>query len=248
MDRTDDATRVWDVYPAIDLRQGRVVRLVQGDPQRETEYGRDPLHVAQRWLAAGARWLHIVNLDGALDEESAANVLALDQIVSTRASVQFGGGLRDFESAARLLDRGVCRVVLGTAAVEDPELVERLLAAYGPERVAVGIDAREGRVRTHGWQQTAEIDPLALGQQWAARGLRWTVFTDVAQDGTGGGLNLAATRRLAEAAGLRVIASGGVARLEDIRQVYEAGLSGVIVGRALYEGSLTLEEALAVGR
>ena len=247
--------RIWDVYPAIDLRQGRVVRLMQGDPDLETEYGNDPLSVARRWQEAGASWLHVVNLDGAFDERSRENEEALRRILTTGLRVQFGGGLRDFESIRRTLDLGVSRAVVGTAAVEDPGLVDAALAAFGPERVAVGIDAREGIVRTHGWKQASAMTALELAQRWAAQGVRWVVFTDVARDGMGSGLNVEATAQLTQTVGpstgsgqrLQVIASGGVSSLEDVRRAYQAGLDGVIIGRALYEGGIRLQEALQVG-
>jgi phosphoribosylformimino-5-aminoimidazole carboxamide ribotide isomerase len=238
----------WQVYPAIDLRHGRVVRLMQGDPDRETEYASEPLHVARRWQEAGSRWVHIVNLDGAFGEQSAKNLAALERILEhpSGPQVQFGGGLRDLASIRRAVDLGVSRVVLGTAAVRDPALVETALEAFGTQRVAVGIDARDGMVRTHGWQEGAEVSALELAQNWAGRGIRWLIFTDVARDGMGQGPNLAASVRLAEATGLNVIASGGVDSLEDVRRTYEAGLSGVIIGRALYEGRVVLEDALRV--
>jgi len=239
--------RIWDVYPAIDLRQGRVVRLMQGDPRLETEYGRDPLAIAQRWRAAGARWLHVVNLDGALDESSAPNLAALERVLGAGLRVQFGGGLRDMGSLSHVLALGVTRAVVGTAALEDPAFLETALATFGGERIALAIDARDGRVRTHGWQEETEVRPEALAQRWAERGLRWAIFTDVARDGVESGLNVAANVHLAQVSGLHVIASGGVAALEDVERAYRAGLSGVIIGRALYEGRLRLEEALAVG-
>jgi phosphoribosylformimino-5-aminoimidazole carboxamide ribotide isomerase len=257
-----DTTRVWNVYPAIDLRRGRVVRLMQGDPSQETKYADDPLSVARRWQEAGAKWLHVVNLDGAFDERSQENQAALERILTTGLRVQFGGGLRDFTTLHRALDLGASRVVAGTAAVENPALVEAALEAFGPERVAVGIDAHEGKVRTHGWKETASLAAVELAQQWADKGVRWVIFTDVARDGMGSGLNLEATAQLAQATGpstshcgepvepsghcLHVIASGGVASLEDVRRAYQAGLSGVIIGRALYEGQVTLEDALRV--
>jgi phosphoribosylformimino-5-aminoimidazole carboxamide ribotide isomerase len=234
------------VYPAIDLRGGRVVRLRQGDPDRETEYETRPAVVARRWRAAGARWLHVVNLDGALGTSSAANVEALDAVLALGLRVQFGGGLRDLAAVQRTLERGVARVVLGTVAVEDPATVEAALAAFGPERVAVGVDAREGVVRIRGWQTEAPLRAEELAQRWAAMGGRWLVFTDVSRDGMGSGVNVAATAALAEATGLRVIASGGVATLDDVRRVRDVGLSGVIIGRALYEGQVHLEDALAL--
>lgn len=239
--------REWAVYPAIDLRWGQVVRLMQGDPGKETKYADDPLHIARRWQDAGAGWLHVVNLDGAFDERGSQNLMALEQILTTGLRVQFGGGLRDSKRIHQVLDLGVSRAVIGTAAVEDPDLVEASLRIFGPERIAVGIDARGGRVRTHGWNLVTPMPALVLARQSATLGVRWIVFTDVARDGMGTGLNLDATVDLAQETGLNVIASGGVASLEDVRRTYEAGLSGVIIGRALYEGQIALEDALKVG-
>jgi len=241
-----DEKRTWNIYPAIDLRRGRVVRLKQGDPRQETKYADDPLGVARRWQDAGAKWLHVVNLDGALGERGAENQDALYQILSTGLWVQFGGGLRDLEGIRRALDLGASRVVIGTAAVRNPALVEAALTAFGPERVAVGIDARKGQVQTHGWKEAAPVTAVELAQRWAGAGVRWAIFTDVARDGMGSGLNLKATMQLAQETGLHVIASGGVASLEDVRQTYRAGLSGVIIGRALYEGQVDLEDALLI--
>ncbi|HDQ73646.1 MAG TPA: 1-(5-phosphoribosyl)-5-[(5-phosphoribosylamino)methylideneamino]imidazole-4-carboxamide isomerase [Chloroflexi bacterium] len=237
----------WTFYPAIVLRRGRVVRLRQGDPDRETAYADDPARVGERWREAGAGWLHVVNLDGAFGERGNENRKALETILAVGARVQFGGGLRRMADVRQILDLGVRRVVLGTAAVKDPALVEAVLAAFGPERVAVGIDARRGQVQTHGWQEAAAVTPRQLARQWAGRGVRWVVFTDVARDGMGSGLNLEATVELARETGLNIIASGGVASLDDVRATYRAGLSGVIIGRALYEGHVSLREALQVG-
>ncbi len=231
------------IYPAIDLREGRVVRLAQGDPDRETAYDIQPLAVARRWQAAGAVWLHVVNLDGAFGEGGRKNVTALARILTTGLKVQFGGGVRDLETVRRVLDMGVARVVLGTVAVENPAVVEQALADFGPERLAVGIDARDGYVRTRGWREAAPLTALELAQQWATLGGRWLIFTDIARDGMGSGVNVEATAALAQATGLHVIASGGVATLEDVRRVKAAGLHGVIIGRALYEGHIDLEAA-----
>lgn len=239
--------RTWNIYPAIDLRQGRVVRLMQGDPGRETQYADDPLRVARRWQAASTQWLHVVNLDGALDESGRENLTALERVLTTGLDVQFGGGLRDLDGIRRVLDLGVSRAVIGTAAVENPALVEVALAEFGPERIALGLDARDGIVRTHGWQEDTGVTAVDLGRQWAERGVRWIIFTDVSRDGMGTGLNLDATVELAQATGMSVIASGGVGRLDDVRSVHVAGLSGVIIGRALYEGHVMLEDALRVG-
>lgn len=234
------------IYPAIDLREGRVVRLAQGDPDRETAYDTQPLAVARRWQAAGAAWLHVVNLDGAFGEGGRKNVTALARILTTGMRVQFGGGVRDVDTVRRVLDMGVARVVLGTVAVENPAVVERALADCGPERLAVGIDARDGYVRTRGWREAAPLIALELAQQWAALGGRWLIFTDIARDGMGSGVNVEATAALAQATGLSVIASGGVATLDDVQRVKAAGLRGVIIGRALYEGRVDLEAALKI--
>lgn len=234
------------IYPAIDLREGRVVRLAQGDPDRETAYDTQPLAVARRWQAAGSAWLHVVNLDGAFGEGGRKNVTALARILTTGMQVQFGGGVRDVETVRRVLDMGVARVVLGTVAVENPAVVERALADFGPERLAVGIDARDGYVRTRGWREDAPLQAVELAQQWAALGGRWLIFTDIARDGMGSGVNVEATAALAQATGLNVIASGGVASLDDVQRVKDAGLRGVIIGRALYEGRVSLEVALRI--
>lgn len=244
----------WAIYPAIDLRQGRVVRLRQGDLAHETIYGDDPLAVAIRWQAAGAGWVHVVNLDGAFGEEGNENLLALSRIVGTGLRVQFGGGLRHLDAIRRVLEMGVCRVILGTAAVEEPSLVGTALAAYSPGRVAVAIDARQGLVRTHGWRQDSAQTAGELARWCGEAGVEWVIHTDVGRDGMGQGLNVEASRQLVRDSrlagdstqGLRVIASGGVASLEDVQRAHEAGLSGVIIGRALYDGTVCLEDALGV--
>jgi phosphoribosylformimino-5-aminoimidazole carboxamide ribotide isomerase len=245
---TTSVSAEWIVYPAIDLREGRVVRLRQGDPSRETEYADDPLGVACRWHEAGAAWLHVVNLDGALDKEGGTNLRALARIAQVGPYVQFGGGIRDMDAFHAALDLGATRVVVGTAAVEDANLVEASLETFGPDRVAVGIDTRGGRVRTHGWQQETAFAAEELARRWASRGVRRVILTDVARDGMGTGLDADTAAQLARETGLHVIASGGVATLDDVRRACEAGLSGVIIGRALYDGKVALEDALSVVR
>lgn len=238
------------VYPAIDLRAGNVVRLSQGDPTRQTVYGHDPAEVARQWLAAGAHWLHVVNLDGAFGDRDARNRDALGTILETVAAqgsagrVQFGGGLRSLDDVERVVSLGVDRAILGTVAIEAPDLVREAVARFGAEKVGVGIDARENQVRVRGWTKETSIDPVTLGQQLYRLGVRTIVYTNIARDGVGTGVDVAATRRLAKATGLRVIASGGVATLADVQHVRAAGLSGVIIGRALYEGQIDLKEAL----
>ena len=233
------------IFPAIDLRGGHVVRLAQGDPARQTAYGDDPAAVARRWKAQDAEWLHVVNLDGAFGAASALNASALQAVLSVGLHVQFGGGLRDEASLRQAFEAGVARAVIGTAAVEQPALVDRALAAYGPDRIAVGIDARDGFVRIHGWADEAKVTPLELGLRLRKQGVTWCIFTDVGRDGMQAGANLEASAALARETGLSVIASGGVAASDEVRQLREAGLHGVIVGRALYEGRVSLPVLLS---
>jgi phosphoribosylformimino-5-aminoimidazole carboxamide ribotide isomerase len=234
------------VYPAIDLRQGRVVRLSQGDPDRETRYGSQPLLVAQRWQQAGASWLHVVNLDGAFGEKGKENIGALLDILTTSMNVQFGGGLRNKESVRQVLDLGVERVVLGTIAVRNPALVADILHEFGQDRIALGIDALDGFVRVSGWREATPLPALDLATKWIDMGGKWLIFTDISRDGMGSGVNVDSTAALARSTGLNVIASGGVAAMSDIVRVREAALSGVIIGRALYEGQVDLSQALTL--
>jgi len=237
------------IYPAIDLRGGRVVRLKQGDLARMTSYSDDPAEIARRWLTAGANWLHVVNLDGAFGEIDAANRSALEAILvvarSFGARVQFGGGMRSLDAVGQVLDLGVSRAVLGTIAIEQPEIVANALTRFGAERIAVGIDAREGLVCVRGWKEGSEITAQELALQMRDFGLDTVIFTDIARDGLGSGLNIPATCELAEASKLAVIASGGVHTLEDVWAARDAKLAGVVIGRALYEETINLSEALS---
>ncbi|MEO8356642.1 MAG: 1-(5-phosphoribosyl)-5-[(5-phosphoribosylamino)methylideneamino]imidazole-4-carboxamide isomerase [Chloroflexota bacterium] len=232
------------IYPAIDLRGGRVVRLKEGDPTRLTAYSNDPAETAQRWLDAGATWLHIVNLDGAFGESDDANRSALESILKLNAHVQFGGGLRSLDAIDVALSLGVHRVVLGTIAIERPDVVADVLRKFGAEKIAVGIDARDGLVRVRGWKDDSGVSAADLAIQMQTLGLRTTIFTDVSRDGMGRGLNIPATRALADVSGLDVIASGGVHTIDDVMAARDANLSGVIIGRALYEGTMDLRAAL----
>ena len=240
------------IYPAIDLRKGRCVRLQQGSTSAETVFADDPARAASRWVSEGAEWLHIVNLDGALGEEAAANLHALERIVKiVNVPIQFGGGLRSLVDIQRALDLGVSRIVLGTVAVTHPDIVTSALVAYGAERVAVGIDAREGKVVIHGWQDASELGAVELAQRMARLGVERIIYTDVGRDGMLTGVNIEATSALAQASGLSVIASGGVSSLQEIRLLKELepqGIEGVIVGMALYRGALALPEALQTAK
>ena len=232
------------VYPAIDLRNGKVVRLKEGDPARMTAYSDDPAETARRWLGTGAKWLHIVNLDGAFGESDQANHSALESILKLGAHVQFGGGLRSLDAMEAALSLGVRRVVLGTVAIDHPDLVSYALKKFGEDKIAVGIDARHGFVRVRGWKDDSGVSAPDLALQMRSLGLQTVIFTDVSRDGLGTGLNIAATRELAEVSGLDVIASGGVHTLTDVIAAKAAGLSGAIIGRALYEGTIDLKKAL----
>lgn len=239
----------FEIYPAIDLRQGRVVRLQLGDPQRQTVFSDDPVEIAQRWLAAGASWLHVVNLDGAFGEAGRANWVALREICELGARVQFGGGLRTAADVDRAMEAGVACAVLGTAALESPRLVAELVDRYGSGRIAAGIDARAGLVRTRGWQAETGVSPLALAAEMRAVGVATIIYTDIDRDGILTGVNVAATVALARESGRRVIASGGVNAIDDVvrlRSFAVEGVAGVIIGRALYEGRVDLAAAVAV--
>jgi phosphoribosylformimino-5-aminoimidazole carboxamide ribotide isomerase len=229
-----------------------VVRLAQGDLARTTVYGDDPAATARRWKEAGAVWAHVVNLDGAFGDDSAPNLQPFDNaqgrslisILSIGLKVQFGGGLRDMELIRRVIQLGVARAVIGTGAVENPALVDAALAEFGPERIAAGVDAKDGKVRVKGWAEESAVTAVELAQRLKGQGIQTIIFTDVSRDGIGVGVNVEETASLAKESGLAVIASGGVAGIEDVRRVRGAGLAGVIIGRALYEGKIDLAAAL----
>lgn len=236
---------MFTIYPAIDLRQGKVVRLAQGDLARTTVYGDDPLAMAQRWQGAGAQWLHVVNLDGAFGEKAKENLAALEKIAQLGIRVQFGGGLRDGEMVKRVLSLGVSRIVIGTAAIENPKLIDEVLREFSSQQIAVGIDAKDGKVRINGWVEEAALTATELAQRLKAQGIEIIVFTDVARDGIGVGVNVESSVALARDSGVTVIASGGVKDVADVRRVRDAHLSGVIIGRALYEGTIDLKLLIA---
>lgn len=233
-----------ELYPAIDIRSGRVVRLSQGEATRQTVYGDDPAAVADSFVAAGARWIHVVDLDRAFGTgENERAVRGVVERVGGRAGVQAGGGFRTAELVRRGLGLGIARVVVGTAAATDPGFLEGLAASVPPERLAVGVDARDGKVAVRGWTETSDLTADALARRALAAGIRTLVYTDVARDGMLRGPDVAGARRLQEA-GASVIVSGGVSSLADLGQVAHAGLAGAIVGRALYEGHIDLRQAL----
>jgi phosphoribosylformimino-5-aminoimidazole carboxamide ribotide isomerase len=238
------------LFPAIDLKSGECVRLVRGDMTQATVFNADPAAQARVFEACGFGWLHVVDLDGAFAGQP-MNAGAVERILaSVSMKVQLGGGVRDMKTVAGWLEKGVARVIIGTAAVEDPAFVREASRLF-PGRIAVGIDAREGRVAVDGWARTSDVAAVDLGRRFEDAGVAALIYTDISRDGVLQGLNVAATVALAEAVEAPVIASGGLASIEDVRRLLEpdcARLAGAITGRALYDGRLDPREALALIR
>jgi phosphoribosylformimino-5-aminoimidazole carboxamide ribotide isomerase len=231
-----------EIIPAIDIRGGKCVRLIQGDYARETVFSDDPVAMAKHWLEHGARRLHVVDLDGARDGEP-RNLGVVERIAgAVRIPVELGGGIRSEESAGRALAAGVDRVIIGTAAL-DMTAARRFAKALGDAMVA-GIDARDGRVAVRGWLETSDVRAVDLGREMAGLGVKWIVFTDIGSDGMLQGPNVAALREMVESVGASIIASGGITTVDDVKAVRDAGAAAAIIGRALYEGRLSLEEAM----
>jgi phosphoribosylformimino-5-aminoimidazole carboxamide ribotide isomerase len=238
------------LFPAIDLKGGQCVRLVRGDMTQVTVFNADPAAQARIFEERGFRWLHLVDLDGAFAGQP-VNAAAVDRILaSVEMKVQLGGGVRDMKTVVGWLEKGVERVIIGTAAVEDPAFVREASRLF-PGRIAVGIDAREGRVAVDGWARTSDVAAVDLGRRFEDAGVAALIYTDISRDGVMQGLNVAATVALAEAVEAPVIASGGLASIEDVRRLLEPDcvrLAGAITGRALYDGRLDAREALALIR
>lgn len=230
------------IFPAIDLRNSKIVRLVQGDPNQQTIYGDNPRAQAEKFKAEGAEWIHVINLSGAFGEEASANLKALEAILAVGLKVEFGGGIRDEATIRIPLEMGAERVFLGTAAIQNRALVDWAIARYGSARIAADIGVRDGLVMVKGWQESTPLTMLEAGRRFKAQGLEWCVLTDVRRDGAGAGVSVESAVELQTATGLKVVASGGVSSLEDVRRVKQAGLAGVIIGRALYEGKLTFSQ------
>lgn len=234
------------IYPAIDLRNGKCVRLTEGCFDKETVFSDSPAAMAAKWQGAGAEYLHVVDLDGAVAGVS-RNMEAIKSILAAvNIPVQLGGGIRSMENIENWLNIGISRVILGSAAVRNPQLVAEACQRY-PGRIAVGIDARNGYVAVDGWEKNSNIKAAELTRQMADYGVAAIIFTDISRDGTLSGVNVEATAEIAACSGVPVIASGGVASLEDIRRLLpyaKKGISGCIVGKAIYTGALQLEEAI----
>lgn len=232
------------IYPAIDLRGGRCVRLRQGDYSQETVFGDDPAAVARRWVDQGATFLHLVDLDGAREGRPANGESVRRIVQAARVPCQLGGGIRTDENIADVLSWGVSRVILGTKALRDPDWCRKAAHAH-PGQVALGVDARDGMVAVEGWLETSAVTALDLVRRLADSPLAAVIYTDISRDGMMQGANVEATAALARAVPhLHVIASGGVTTLDDLKRLHAAGVGGAIVGRALYEGTIDLSAAI----
>ena len=238
------------IYPAIDIRGGRCVRLTEGRFDAETVFADDPAEMALKWAGLGAEFLHLVDLDGALAGEG-KNVPVIERILqSVCIPVQLGGGIRNLETIEKLLSLGVNRLILGSAAVKNPQLVEEACKKY-PGHIAVGIDAKNGDVAIEGWGKGSGVAATELAKKMAAYGVETIIYTDISRDGMLSGVNVEATAALARACGVPIIASGGVASLEDIRRVKAVesdGVQGCIIGKAIYTGAVDLKAALALSK
>jgi phosphoribosylformimino-5-aminoimidazole carboxamide ribotide isomerase len=237
----------FELYPAIDVLGGRCVRLTQGDYAAKTEYSDNPRQVAERWLAAGSRWLHVVDLDGA-KTGSSVNAQPIAEVIQAArevgAQVQVGGGIREFDAIDRWLSAGASRCIIGTRAL-DTAWMEAAVRRFGADALVAGLDGRGGRVAVRGWIDQTDIGIVDIARQLADVGVRWALVTDVERDGTLTGANLELARDVQERGGLFAIASGGVRSLDDILAARAHGLAGAIVGRALYDGTMDLAQALS---
>jgi phosphoribosylformimino-5-aminoimidazole carboxamide ribotide isomerase len=238
------------IIPAVDIKNGKCVRLLQGRQDAETVFSDDPAAMARKWASAGAELIHVIDLDGAFTK-SPRNLDAIKQILKTvDTPMQLGGGIRDEQTAKTYLDLGVDKIIIGTEAIRHPDWVERI-AEYYPGRVVVGIDARNGKVAIEGWTENTQIDAIDLARRFENCGIGHINFTDIHRDGMQTGPNYEETRRLAESINIPVVASGGVATIQDIRNLLplkSCGVIGVITGKALYSGTLDFKESLALIR
>lgn len=234
------------IYPAIDLKDGKCVRLKQGEMDQSTVYSKKPARVAKVFERMGAKWIHVVDLNGAFEGKS-VNEESIKKIVSSvRIPIQLGGGIRSMEDINRVINYGVSRVILGTAAVKDPELVYYAVELYG-DKIAVGIDVKNGMVAVNGWVEETGIKALDFALEMKKRGVKTIIYTDISKDGMMEGPNIKASKDLIDDTGLQIIVSGGISSLNDIRNSRIIGAAGVITGKALYTGAFKLREALRLG-
>lgn len=231
------------IYPAIDLKNGQCVRLKQGRFDDVTSYGDDPVQRAKIWEEAGATYIHVVDLDGARTGNS-YNLEAIKKIVAAvNVPIQTGGGIRSMRDIEQRIDAGVSRVIIGTAAVNNPELVKEAVRVYG-DKIAVGIDASKGMVATDGWEKISDVPAIELCKKMAEIGVKTVVYTDISKDGMMSGPNIESTKELVEQSGIDIIASGGVSTMSDLEGVESVNAQGVIIGKALYQGALDLKEII----
>lgn len=234
------------IWPAIDLRGGKCVRLQQGDYGRETVFGDDPAAMARHWVDEGGQYLHLVDLDGARAGQ-VANWSSIEAIVrAVDVPCELGGGVRDESTIRRLIELGVSRVVIGTLALKQPDWFLQMCRKF-PDRLALGLDARDGMIATEGWLETSQVSAVELAQSFASQPIAALIYTDIATDGMLAGPNVGALAEMVQAVDLPVIASGGVTTARDVARLVEASVAGCIIGRALYEGTLNLSDALAAG-
>lgn len=235
-----------EIIPAVDIKGGKCVRLYQGDYGKETVFSENPVDVAMDWKAQGARRLHVIDLDGAAGG-TPLNIKVVETIVKrTNLPVQLGGGIRDEVTVARLLGIGIDRVILGTVAVENPELIKNLCRKYN-EAIVIGIDARDGFVATHGWMQRTEVKALGLGLQMKDLGVKRIIYTDIKRDGTLTEPGFEAIKEMVKGVKLPIIAAGGISKVSHLKKLKELGVEGAVVGRAIYTGDIDLKEALKLG-
>lgn len=234
------------LYPAIDMRGGKCVRLLQGDYEKETIYGDSPFDMAKSFVEQGAKWIHMVDLDGAKDGKRVNDQFVIEAAKKLGIHVQIGGGIRQEADIVHYLENGVTRVIIGSIAVSQPDFAMEMIRKYG-DGIAIGIDAKNGYVATHGWLSTSEVKAVELGKRFADAGAETFIFTDIATDGMLSGPNVEAIEELAIVTKKEVIASGGVSSMEDLnrlKEIYVKGVGGAIIGKALYEKKFTLQEAL----
>ncbi len=236
-----------ELYPAIDMRGGKCVRLFKGDYNQETIYADSPFEMAKTFASQGAKWIHMVDLDGAKDGKRIHDKDVIRAATELGVNVQIGGGIRTEADVKHYLDNGVARVIIGSLAIQQPELAVSFIEKFGAHRIVIGIDAKDGMVATHGWLETSTKSAIEVGEYFAKHGAKIFIFTDIATDGTLEGPNIVANQLLADATGAEVIVSGGISSLADIKQVSEAAsesnIGGIIIGKALYENRFTLPEA-----
>jgi len=233
------------IYPAIDISKGKCVRLLQGVRKNETIFGDDPLEMAYKWKSLGAKRLHIVDLDGAFDGESMNAAIISTIIKNVGIPVQIGGGLRSLDKVKSLLDIGVNKAILGTAAIEDPSFVAKAVLEFG-DKIVIGIDAKNGKVAIKGWTEESEVLAFDLALKMKEIGVKTVIYTDIAKDGMLSGPNFEMTAQIAQIKDIKVIASGGISAIDDVLQLKELNIYGVIVGKALYNGNIDLEKLMKV--